>query len=357
MLHGKTIGVIMPAFNEERLIGRTIDRVPDFVDKVIVINDGSSDRTLEIILDRQKQDPRVVLVNHDTNQGLGQSLIDGYLTSRRLGLDVTATMDGDGQMDPNDLPKVVGPVADGIVDYCKGNRLLHRQVASNMPLYRLVGNAGLTFLTKFATGYWQLMDPQCAYAAISKKALAAIPIERMTKGYGYNADILNMLNCLNFRVGMVEVEPVYGDEQSKIKLHRYIPRVSRLLIRLFFRRLVAKYLVRNFNPLCLSYIFGMTLLLFGTVPLTVRLLYIYFFTTVDVIPHTTLLCMMLTTIAGLQALLSAVQFDMEDNRNLFLAIGETVDHSPVERELDIRTMDEAEALPSRRVGTHDTTNP
>ena len=321
MLRGKTIGVVVPAHCEERLIGRTIDAVPKFVDKIIVVNDGSSDRTLEIILDKQKTDPRVMLVNHDTNMGLGQSLIDGYLASRRLGIDVTATMDGDGQMSPEDLPRVVGPVVDGLADYCKGNRLLHADVTTSMPGYRLFGNAALTFLTKFATGYWQLMDPQCAYAAISGRALAAIPIERMTKGYGYNADILNMLNVCNFRVATVEVKPVYGEEKSGIRLREYIPRVSRLLVRLFFRRLIRKYLVRNFNPLCLSYMAGLFLLLFGSVPFAARVLYMYFWGAE--FPHTSFLCLMFLTIAGLQILLSAIQYDMEDNRSLFITPQDT----------------------------------
>ncbi len=323
MLAGKTIGVIMPAFNEEPLIGRTLATVPELVDQIIVINDGSTDGTLAVVQERQRVDPRVHIVQHECNRGLGQSLIDGYLAARRLALDVVATMDGDGQMAPDDLARVLQPVVAGVADYCKGNRLLHRDVTANMPTYRLVGNALLTFLSKFATGYWQLMDPQCAYAAISRRALAAIPIERMTKGYGYNADILNMLNIYNFRVAMVEVQPLYGLERSKIKLRKYIPRVSLLLVRLFLRRLIRKYLVRNFNPLCLSYICGLLLLVCGSLPLGIMLLVLYSWYWRDPtmgFPRTTLMCLMFTTIAGLQIVLSAIQYDMEDNRHLFLSV-------------------------------------
>jgi glycosyltransferase involved in cell wall biosynthesis len=325
VLHGKTVGVVMPAYNEERLIDGALTAVPDLVDRIIVVNDGSEDRTLEIIERRRKHDPRIVVLNHAQNRGLGQSLIDGYLRSRELELDVTVTMDGDAQMSPDDLPRIVEPVALGRADYCKGNRLLHRDVTAKMPAYRLFGNAALTFLTKFATGYWQMMDPQCAYAAISRRALAALPIERMTKRYGYNADMLNMLNIQNFRVAMVEVRPVYGAAQSGIRLRSYIPRVSRLLVRLFFRRLLRKYLVRNFNPLCLSYLSGLFLLCFGTMPFTLRILYVYFVLGTE-FPQTSFLCLMFVTIAALQILLSAVQYDMEDNRDLFFTVepgGET----------------------------------
>lgn len=315
MLRDKTIGVVMPAYNEARLIVRTLERVPSYVDQIIVVNDGSRDGTLELVQQQQAVDPRIVIVNHDVNRGLGQTIASGYLKARELGLDVTATMDGDGQMDPADLPRVLGPIIEGKADYCKGNRLLHQEVAATMPTYRLFGNAALTFLTKFATGYWQLMDPQCAYAAISKRALARIPIERMVRGYGYNADMLSMLNIQNFKVAVTEVRPVYGDAVSGIRLRSYIPRVSKLLLRLFFRRLIRKYLVRNFNPLCLSYLCAMALFIFGAVPFALRVLYVYFISGAG-FPSTSFLCLMFITIAALQILLSAVQYDMEDNRNL-----------------------------------------
>jgi glycosyltransferase involved in cell wall biosynthesis len=346
MLRGKTIGVVVPAFNEERLIARTLSTMPDFVDHVIVVNDGSRDGTQAAVEAYRRSDPRVVLINHEQNEGLGQSLIDGMLRSRAMGIDVTAVMDGDGQMDPADLPAVVGPVVDGAADFCKGNRLLHREVARTMPAYRLVGNAGLTFLTKFATGYWQLMDPQCAYSAISGRALAAIPIERMVRGYGYNADLLNMLNIYNFRVAMVQVKPVYGDARSGIKLRTYIPRVSWLLVRLFFRRLLRKYIVRNFNPLCLSYLAGLALLLFGSAPFAIRILYIYA-QPEFLFPQTSMLCFMFVTIAALQILLSAVQYDMEDNRHLFVPVDTGSAESAIET---VASADEEAVLGSRALG-------
>jgi glycosyltransferase involved in cell wall biosynthesis len=306
--------VVVPAYNEERLIAKTLTTMPAGVDAVIVVNDGSTDHTSEVIASLAAKDPRIDVITHEANRGLGQSLIDGYVRSRTRRYDVTVVMAGDAQMSPDDLPAVLRPVVEGRADYAKGNRLLVSDVAEHMPFHRLVGNAGLTFLTKFATGYWHVIDPQCGYTAISRRALAAIPIERMTQGYGYNADILNMLNVRNFRVADVEVQPVYGEERSKIKLRKYIPKVSALLVRLFFRRLIHKYLIRNFNPLSLSYIFGLFLLFFVSLPLGGRLLYMYYAT--EQFPHTTMLSLMFVTIAGIQILLSAIHYDMEDNRHL-----------------------------------------
>lgn len=314
MYKGKTVGIVIPAYNEEILIGKTLSTMPDFVDNMIVINDCSKDKTLEKIKEFQAKDPRIIIINHEKNKGLGQSLIDGYVKCRDLGLDITAVMAGDAQMSPDDLPSVLDPIAEGRADYSKGNRLLVKDVAKHMPLHRLIGNAGLTFLTKFATGYWHIIDPQCGYTAISHRALSAIPIESMIKGYGYNADILNMLNILEFPVADVEVKPVYGEEKSKIKLYKYIPNVSILLIKLFFRRLVRKYLVRNFNPLCLSYFAGLFLFFFGALPFAS--LFLYRYAKYYDFPQTSLLSLMFLTIASMQILLSAIQYDMEDNRHL-----------------------------------------
>ena len=317
MIDAKSIAVVVPAYQEERLISKTLSTMPEFVDSIIVVNDGSTDRTKGKIEECASIDPRIILLNHEKNRGLGQSLIDGYLKALEMSLDVIAVMAGDAQMAPGDLIKVVSPIVEGKVDYVKGNRLFYPGVAAKMPKHRLIGNAILTFLTKFATGYWQVVDPQCGYTAISKEALAAIPIETMIQGYGYNAHILNMLNLQNMRVADVLVEPIYGEEKSAIKLKSYIPKVSKLLIRLFFRRLTNKYMLRDFNPLCLSYLLGLFFLLILSLPLAIRIIYMYFFKSGG-FPQTTMLCFIFTSIAGLQTLLSAIQYDMLDNKDLFV---------------------------------------
>ena len=314
MVHDKTVGIVIPAYNEENLIGKVLETMPDFVDFMFVVNDGSKDRTEEVIKSLQVHDPRIILINNETNQGLGQSLINGYLAARDAGVDTVAVMAGDAQMSPADLPKLLDPIVTGEVDYIKGNRLLRDDVVYRMPRYRYLGNNVLTLLTKFATGYWHIIDPQCGYTAISKKALAIIPIERMTKGYGYNADILNMLNLNNFRVQDVEVEPVYGEEQSKIKLRSYVPRVSWLLLRLFIRRLVHKYLVREFHPLIFFYAFSFINGFIFAIPLSIRFFYLFF--KLGIVPSTTLILLNSTISFSLFSAFFAMWMDMEDNRRL-----------------------------------------
>lgn len=314
MLDGKTIAVVVPAYNEGNLITKVLTTMPEFVDNIIVVNDGSIDDTLASIKQRMLEDPRIILVNHERNQGLGQTLIDGYLKAREAQFDVVAVMAGDAQMCPDDLITVVKPIVDGKADYSKGNRLLRAEVTEHMPKYRFIGNAILTLLTKFATGYWHVIDPQCGYTAISKQALSVIPIETMIKGYGYNAHILNMLNLTNFSVYDVEVKPVYGDEKSKIKLGRYIYNVSRLLIRLFFKRLFHKYLVRDFNPLVLFYLFSLFCTLVIALPLAIRFFVMYLH--YGVVPTTTLSIFSFSSMMGFLSLFFGMWLDMEDNKKL-----------------------------------------
>lgn len=306
------IGVVVPAYNEEQLILQTLGGMPDLVDHLFVVNDCSSDRTLELIRQQQARDSRIQIINHETNKGLGQSLIDGYLASRAADVDITVVMAGDNQMHPADLPTLLDPIVERGYDYVKGNRLLHRDVG-DMPRHRFFGNAVLTILTKFATGYYSLMDPQCGYTAIRNTALKAIPIERMTKGYGYNADILCMLNILRFRVTDVEVRPVYEGENSKIKLRKYIPRTSALLVRLFFRRLWKRYVVLDFHPLVLFYGFAFFSFLLILIPLSIR--FIYMLLTVGELPRTTATIMVFTAMFIFQSILFAIWMDMDYNKN------------------------------------------
>lgn len=313
MLNSKSIGVVIPAYNEGKLISKVMDTMPDFVDYMIIVNDGSKDETKSRIEEKALCDSRIVLLNHEVNKGLGQTLIDGYIKSVEMNIDVVAVMAGDAQMDPDDLESVVMPIVKSEADYVKGSRLLVNGVKEKMPKYRFVGNNILTLLTKFATGYWHVIDPQCGYTAISHEAISEIPIEGMIKGYGYNAHILYMLNMSNFTVKDVKVRPVYGEEKSKIKLGRYIRRVSALLCKLFFSRILKKYMLIDFNPAAMFY-----LLAFLCLPLAVifgiRMLVI--FITTLLMPNTTLILFVFTSLMGIQSLFFAMWMDMEDNRRL-----------------------------------------
>ena len=302
------VNVIVPAFNEELLILDTLSGMPNFIDQIIVIDDCSTDKTNEIVTEAAKHDDRIMLIVHEKNQGVGQSLIDGYLKSLDTECDATVVMAGDNQMDPNDLPNLLNTLIDGNHDYVKGNRLLHTDIAS-MPKYRYLGNSLLTLLTKFATGYYSLMDPQCGYTVIRNSALSEIPIASMAKGYAGNADILTMLNIKQFSVADCEVRPVYGQEVSTIKVSRYIPLILRVLTKNFFKRLWWKYVVLDFHPLVLFFAFGTFITTFVAIPLSVRFFYVY--AQSNELPRTTAILFFVALMTAVQSFLFAIWLDME----------------------------------------------
>jgi glycosyltransferase involved in cell wall biosynthesis len=256
MLSNKKIAVVVPAYNEENLIEKTLSTMPSFVDTIIVVNDGSSDNTGPLIDQVAQNDPRIYHLHNQQNIGLGESIMKGYKKAHELKGGIIAVMAGDAQMDPDDLERVVNPIIEGKALYVKGNRLLTPEVFQTMPKYRYFGNSILTFLTKFATGYFHLMDPQCGYTAIKSSALKYLNFDKPHKGYGYNAHLLFHLNLHNAKVIDVDVKPVYGEAISGIKLSNYIPSLSWLLIKVFFKRIILKYFLFDFHPVGLCYLFG-----------------------------------------------------------------------------------------------------
>jgi glycosyltransferase involved in cell wall biosynthesis len=313
MYKGKKIAVVVPAYNEERLIGKTLRSMPEYIDLIVTVNDGSTDNTAALIEQHRERDPRIYPINNDPNLGLGLSIWKGYAKCDEEGADVFVVMAGDGQMAPEDLPNLLDPIIEGEVEYSKGNRLQNKDVKEHMPLYRFFGNAILTVLTKFATGYWHAVDPQCGYTTIKREAYQAVDKEKIHQGYGYNADILIRLNIANCRLAEVPVKAIYGEAKSGIKLYKYIPNVSLLLVKLFVKRLANKYLWA-FHPILLYYIFGIILLLggggFGSYVLLIDLL------TLREIGYGWMLLGSITILTGIQSIFFAIWLDMQDNQKL-----------------------------------------
>jgi len=206
----KTIAVVVPAYNEEKLIARTLKEIPDLVDKMIVVDDASTDNTARIVKELAENDQRIQLIQHEENQGVGGAIVTGYKKARDLEIDATVVMAGDAQMDPNDLIRIIEPVADGSADYTKGNRLFYGDSWNMIPHYRYLGNSFLSLMTKISSGYWHIADSQSGYTAISLIALQRVNLDKIYKRYGMPNDLLIKLNQHDFRVRDVHVRPVYN---------------------------------------------------------------------------------------------------------------------------------------------------
>ncbi|MFH0861332.1 MAG: glycosyltransferase family 2 protein [Candidatus Altiarchaeota archaeon] len=241
MYKNKKICVVVPAYNEEKLIAKTLEGIPDYVDKIVVVDDGSEDSTSRIV--SMVKDPRILLIRHEINNGVGAAIVSGYKKSLELEMDITAVMDGDSQMNPLNLPAVLDPVVNGDADYVKGNRLLEKEVKNIMPGIRYIGNHLLAIFTKVASGYWNIMDPQCGYTAISRDTIIRINWEKLYKRYGFENDLLIEMNIHKVRLTDVPVDPIYSVEKSKLDITSFSITVSALLLKGFFRRLKEKYII------------------------------------------------------------------------------------------------------------------
>ncbi len=316
MYRNNSIGVVIPCYNEESQIGTVIENMPDFVDKMIIVDDQSKDKTVQIVQDYQGREQfkdKIILIIHEKNQGVGGAIASGYLRARDLEIDITSVMAGDNQMDPKDLPALLDPVVQGECDYSKANRLISGRAYQIIPKVRFFGNSALSLLTKIASGYWHISDSQTGYTAITLKALKTIEPEKIYKRYGMPNDMLVKLNIYDFKVKDVAQEPVYNvGEKSKMKVNKVIFTIGWLLIKLFFFRMKEKYIIRDFHPLIFFYAFGFSLLGLS-LPLFLRMA--YYLAINGTIPKINFLTWMLCLIMGVQFLLFAMWFDMENGKN------------------------------------------
>lgn len=314
MYKGTQIGVVVPAHNEEKLIGRVLETMPDFVDTIVVVDDCSQDRTLEIAQSyRHQLGDRLEVIHHQVNQGVGGAILTGYRRALELGLNVMAVMAGDAQMAPEELARVIEPVVRGEADYTKGNRLFTGEAWTQMPRHRFIGNNILSLMTKIASGYWHVADAQGGYTAISLRALKLLDLDHISKSYQFENSMLIHLNVFNLPVANVPVRPIYGiGEKSGIRLWEEIPSISWCLAKGFLWRLKEKYVIRDFHPLLLFYATGLTLyplgFLFGLYLIFYRLL-------VGSVSATSALFAALLFTSGLQSLLFAMWLDVEYGRD------------------------------------------
>jgi glycosyltransferase involved in cell wall biosynthesis len=302
------IGVVVPAYNEEALLGETIKGVPEYVSRIYIVDDCSSDRTPEVI--KSLKDSRIVSLRHEVNMGAGKSVVDGYKMALKDKMDIVVVMDGDNQMDPSQMPRLLMPIIEDKADYTKGNRLITRKAREGMSTWRFFGNSLLSLLTKIGSGYWDLMDPQNGYAAASRKALETIDLDSVYTYYGYLNDILIKLNAYGMRVTDVVIPARYGNEKSSIKYRKYILKVAPMLFKGFLWRLKTKYVLLSFHPLVFFYTASMILvpsgLLFDLWILVQKLI------RNPVSPNYPLLGVFIT-LMGMQLLLFAMFFDMQSD--------------------------------------------
>lgn len=259
-----TIAVVIPSYKVTRHILDVIEGIGPEVARIYVVDDKCPDGSGAFVR-ANCADPRVVVIEHQENQGVGGAVLSGYRAAIADGARVIVKIDGDGQMDARLIPTFVAPILAGEADYTKGNRFFNLEQLGAMPPVRVFGNAMLSFMTKLSSGYWDLFDPTNGYTAIHADCARYLPFDKISRRYFFESDMLFRLNTLGAVAVDVPMDAVYGDEVSNLKVSKVITEFLAKNMRNFFKRLFYNYYLRNMSLASLELPLGVLLAGFGSV--------------------------------------------------------------------------------------------
>ncbi len=258
------ISVVVPAYKSRQFIGDVLAAIGPEVHSIIVVDDACPEQTGRFVKDHCKDD-RITVLFHEKNLGVGGAVITGYRHALNQEADIVVKIDSDGQMDPGDLPDIVAPILNGYADYTKGNRFYDIEDVKGMPVVRLIGNAGLSFLSKLSSGYWSIFDPTNGYTAIHRNALKALPLDKLAQRFFFESDMLFRLNIIRAVVEDVPIKARYGREKSNLSVSREIGKFFIYHMKNFFKRIFYTYYLRDFTVASIQLLIGAVLLIFGVV--------------------------------------------------------------------------------------------
>ena len=303
-----TIAVVIPAYDVERDIQSVLRGLPAYIKYIIVVDDASRDSSAELVTAAAKKDKRITLIRHIENQGVGGSMISGFRKALELGAQIIIKLDGDGQMDPAYIPALITPLIQGKADYVKGNRFRDFQSLQQMPFLRRIGNLGLSFLTKAATGYWNIFDPTNGFFAIRAEILAQLPLDKIDRRYYFETSMLANLYLLGAFVMDIPIPARYRSETSNLSIWRTLVEFPLKLLATFLRRILLRYYIYDFSMMSLYLMTSIPLLLFGGVFGSIK--WVSYASRGIPAPTGTVMLPTLCVILGIQFLLSAIEIDM-----------------------------------------------
>ncbi|MGE0085822.1 MAG: glycosyltransferase family 2 protein [Desulfococcaceae bacterium] len=303
------LAVVIPCYNVKAPILSVINRIGEEVSLIYVVDDKCPEQTGKFV-ESNCSDPRVRIIRHSVNKGVGGAVITGYLHALADGADIAIKIDGDGQMDPALIPRFVHPIMEGYADYTKGNRFFSPESLSTMPKIRLAGNAVLSFLTKLTSGYWNIMDPTNGYTAIHTAVLEMMPLRKIEHRYFFETDMLFRLNTIRAVVCDIPMNSHYGDETSHLNIVRVIREFPKKHLIRIVKRIYYNYYLRNFNICSVEILSSIVFIIFGTV----FGLFHWYRSFAEGVPATTGTVMLaaLPVILGFQMALSAIHFDVSN---------------------------------------------
>jgi len=303
-----TIAVVVPCYRVENTISAVLGSLPHYVKYVIVVNDASPDETSDIVKKIASRDDRVILIQHEKNQGVGGAMRTGFQKALELGAQIVAKVDGDDQMDLTYLPDMLTPLIEGRADYTKGNRFRDFQALQQMPLIRRVGNMGLAFLTKAASGYWNLFDPTNGFVAIRSHVLAQLPLQRIDRTFFFETSMLANLYMVGAVIKDIPMPARYRGERSNLSVRKTMIEFPFKLLKTFLHRLVIKYMIYDFSMASIYLITGIPLLLFGLIFGIVK--WVDYASRNVPAPTGTVMLPTLSVLLGIQFLVAAIEIDL-----------------------------------------------
>jgi len=308
MLSNQKIAVIIPTYKAQNHLKQLIEGLPALVDFIIVVDDKCPQKSGTVAVDLQKKDTRILIVDHEINQGVGGSMITGYKKALELGCDIMVKMDSDDQMDPAFIPDLLQPIVENMAGYAKGNRFVDFKALRSMPGFRLFGNSALSFFVKACSGYWNLMDPTNGFTAISKETLLKLNLDKVAKRYFFETDMLIQLNIQNTVIKDVPIPARYGSEKSSLSIRHTMTRFPFLLMKGLTKRFILKYLIYDFNMASVYTLTGMPMLLWGIF----YGLYKWIENTINHVatPTGTIMLSVLPLILGTQFIIAAINIDI-----------------------------------------------
>ena len=257
--------VVIPCYKAAESIRAVVRAVPQEIGRIYCVNDASPDALAEVLDDLALEEPRLQVLTHAENGGVGAATVTGYRAAIEGGAKIIVKLDSDGQMDPRLIPALIDPIVTGEADYVKGNRFFDLGAVQKMPVVRLIGNAGLSFMSKLSSGLWHLFDPTNGFTAIHADVAASLPLEKLHKRYFFESDLLFRLGTLGASVRDVPMEAVYGDEKSGLSELDALLKFPWLHGRNLMKRVMYNYFLRGFSTASLMLVFGLLLLAFGGV--------------------------------------------------------------------------------------------
>ena len=302
------IAIVIPCYRVEKQINEVIAALPRYLKHIIVVDDASPDATAEVVRKSAQQDRRILLICHEKNQGVGGAMITGFRKALELGAQIIVKVYGDGQMDTAYLPELLTPLIEARADYTKGNRFRDFRALQTMPLIRRLGNMALTFLTKAATGYWNLFDPTNGFVAIRSHVLSQLPLDQIDRRFFFETSMLANLYLIGAVVKDVPIPARYQGEVSNLSIRRTLLEFPFKLLKILFRRLILRNLIYDFSMASIYIFTGIPLLLFGLIFGSSR----WFFYASRSIPAPTgtVILPTLSVILGIQFMIAAIEIDL-----------------------------------------------